>query len=47
MDIVPQSDWIDLSHLLIWHGRRRCSARKPDCAHCELLALCPRSGVIA
>lgn len=45
MDSVPHVDWIDLSHLLIWHGRRRCAARKPDCAHCELLALCPQLGV--
>ncbi len=45
MEIVSHDDWIDLSHLLIWHGRRRCYARKPDCAHCEVLALCPRIGV--
>ncbi len=45
MDIVPHNDWIDFSHLLICHGRRRCAARKPDCAHCELLALCPQLGV--
>ncbi|MCG3149156.1 MAG: Endonuclease III [Verrucomicrobiae bacterium] len=45
MDLVPHDDWIDLSHLLIWHGRRRCAARKPDCTHCELLALCPQHGV--
>mgnify|MGYP003338868781 CR=1 FL=1 len=31
MKIVPQTDWTLFSHLLIWHGRRRCSARKPDC----------------
>jgi endonuclease-3 len=45
MAIVPQSDWIDLSHLLIWHGRRRCTARNPDCANCELVGLCPKIGV--
>jgi endonuclease III len=39
--LVPQPDWTILSHWLIWHGRRRCYARNPDCAHCELLALCP------
>jgi endonuclease-3 len=38
---VPQSRWILFSHWLIWHGRRRCSARSPDCAHCELRAHCP------
>lgn len=42
MAIIPHKDWIDLSHLLIWHGRRRCDARKPDCDNCELLKLCPR-----
>jgi endonuclease-3 len=43
--IIPQQDWTLFSHLLIWHGRRRCYARKPDCAHCEVLKLCPRIGV--
>ncbi len=42
---IPRPEWTLFSHLLIWHGRRRCSARKPDCAHCELLPLCPRRGV--
>lgn len=41
MAITPQADWIDLSHLLIFHGRRICDARKPDCAHCALQDLCP------
>jgi endonuclease-3 len=43
--IVPKPDWTLFSHLLIWHGRRRCSARKPDCPHCEISALCPKRGV--
>ncbi|MBM3860346.1 MAG: endonuclease III [Verrucomicrobia bacterium] len=43
--IVPREDWIDVSHLLIWHGRRRCMARKPDCAHCEIRNRCPKIGV--
>jgi len=42
---VPQKLWTLFSHWLIWHGRRRCFARKPDCAHCEVLKLCPRIGV--
>jgi endonuclease-3 len=33
--------WTDWSHWLIWHGRRRCFARKPDCRNCEVLKLCP------
>src|SRR4026208_103447 len=41
MRIVPQRDWPLWSHWLIWHGRRRCFARKPDCANCEVFALCP------
>jgi endonuclease-3 len=45
MKIIPRQDWIDFSHLLIWHGRRRCTARKPDCAHCELVQWCPKIGV--
>jgi endonuclease-3 len=43
--LVPQEKWTLFSHLLIWHGRRRCYARKPDCEHCEVLKLCPRIGV--
>ena len=43
--IVPKADWTLSSHLLIWHGRRRCSARKPDCAQCEISAACPKKGV--
>src|SRR5207302_3171638 len=38
MKIVPQRDWSVWSHWLIWHGRRRCFARKPDCANCEVFA---------
>ena len=39
--LVPQKLWSLFSHWLIWHGRRRCSARKPDCEHCEIQSLCP------
>lgn len=45
MKLVPQEEWTLFSHLLIWHGRRRCYARNPDCQHCEIRALCPRIGV--
>jgi endonuclease-3 len=41
VQLVPQADWALFSHLLIWHGRRRCSARSPACASCELASLCP------
>lgn len=39
--LFPRAIWTDLSHWLIFHGRRRCAARKPDCAGCELLDICP------
>jgi endonuclease-3 len=45
MELVPQDKWTLFSHLLIWHGRRRCYARRPDCEHCEVRSLCPRIGV--
>jgi len=41
MKLVPQDKWTDWSHWLIWHGRRRCFARKPDCSQCEIFRLCP------
>jgi endonuclease-3 len=41
MPLVPQKQWALFSHWLIWHGRRRCPARKPDCPACEIRALCP------
>jgi endonuclease-3 len=45
MQLVPQEDWTLISHWLIWHGRRRCDARNPDCANCEIQKLCPQIGV--
>jgi endonuclease-3 len=45
MHLVPQPQWALFSHWLIWHGRRRCFARGPDCAGCEIAKLCPRIGV--
>jgi endonuclease III len=45
MKLVSPEDWTLWSHWLIWHGRRRCDARKPDCANCEIQTLCPRIGV--
>ena len=41
MKLLPRNCWTLFSHWLIWHGRRRCSARKPDCANCEIRNLCP------
>jgi|SRR5579862_1728849 len=45
LPLVPQDQWTLFSHLLIWHGRRRCYARNPDCPNCEIKDLCPRIGV--
>ena len=45
MKLVPQKDWTLFSHWLIWHGRRRCLARTPDCVNCEIQNLCPKIGV--
>lgn len=41
MQVVPQEDWALWSHLLIYHGRAVCTARKPRCADCPLLQWCP------
>ncbi len=46
MPLVPQKEWTLFSHWLIWHGRRRCAARKPDCANCEIQKLCPSAGKV-
>ncbi|MEP6862261.1 MAG: endonuclease III [Deltaproteobacteria bacterium] len=41
MAILPQDQWTSFAHRLIWHGRRVCIAKKPDCEHCTLAPLCP------
>lgn len=41
MELVSREDWIDIAHLLIFHGRRVCSSRNPDCPTCVLNDLCP------
>lgn len=43
--LIPKEDWTLVSHLLIAHGRKRCMARNPNCAQCELRKLCPQRGV--
>jgi len=45
MTLVPQQKWIALSHQMIRHGRRYCTARKPKCNKCPLADVCPRLGV--
>jgi len=45
VELVPKKDWIDFSHLLIYHGRRVCKARKPLCEKCVVEKYCPSSRV--
>jgi endonuclease-3 len=45
MRLVPRADWGRFPHLLIWHGRRVCLARRPRCEECVLTDLCPSSRV--
>jgi endonuclease-3 len=45
MKLVPRADWARFPHLLIWHGRRVCDARRPKCEDCVLVDLCPSSRV--
>jgi endonuclease-3 len=40
MPLVPRERWVKFSHQMIWHGRRTCTAKKPDCPHCPLLPYC-------
>ena len=43
VQLVPKKDWIIFSHLLIFHGRRACKARRPLCEECAVEKLCPSS----
>jgi endonuclease-3 len=45
MELFPRERWTMLSHLLIWHGRRVCNARRPRCQECSVARLCPSSQV--
>ena len=45
MKLVPRKHWTIWSHWLIWHGRRRCFARRPECSQCEIFRLCPSGKV--
>ena len=40
--IIPQKEWTNFSHLLIWHGRKTCIARKPKCDVCCISDICPK-----
>ena len=43
--LVPKKDWVLFPHLIIWHGRAVCQARKPKCGECVLEDICPKIGV--
>jgi endonuclease-3 len=45
MRLLPKKDWVMFSHRMIYHGRRVCHARKPDCENCTLSRFCPKVGV--
>jgi endonuclease-3 len=45
MALVERREWTLWSHRIIFHGRRRCTARKPDCSGCEIAAMCPSAGI--
>jgi len=45
MAAIPRERWIDAGQQIIWHGRRICHAKKPDCEHCPLAPLCPSARV--
>src|SRR5579871_2006486 len=47
MKVLPHASWIRMGHQLIWHGRRVCFARKPNCAECTLASFCPSAGLEA
>ena len=44
MELFPKKDWTPMSQLVIWHGRRRCHARKPACGACTVARWCPAFG---
>jgi endonuclease-3 len=45
IELVPKKDWVDFSHLMIYHGRGVCKARSPLCGECVLEHLCPSSSL--
>ena len=45
MQVLPRESWIRAGHQIIWHGRRVCFARKPNCAGCTVAPFCPSAGL--
>jgi endonuclease III len=46
MELLPEKEWIDFSHRVIWHGRKVCDARRPRCAECTLAPCCPSAAIL-
>lgn len=46
MELIENPEWTLWSHRIIFHGRRRCKARLPECEACEIAALCPSAGQV-
>jgi endonuclease-3 len=46
MELLPEKEWIDFSHRVIWHGRKVCEARKPRCSECSLAPCCPSAAIL-
>lgn len=44
--LLPEKDWSDFSHCMVFHGRRCCFARKPNCPGCPVKPLCPSAGKV-
>lgn len=47
MGLLPRAQWTDFAHRVIWHGRRVCHAKQPDCNHCLLAPACPSASLVA
>ena len=47
MQLVPRDQWSIFAHRLIWHGRRVCHAKQPNCDECTLAPLCPSAALMA
>jgi endonuclease-3 len=45
MQLIPQNEWVDFSHRMIFHGRQICMARNPNCPGCSMNSFCPKIGV--
>lgn len=47
MQLLPREQWTIFAHRMIWHGRRVCFAKKPDCENCLLAPVCPSAAIVS